>query len=128
MELATVAGTTARRRSRHLRDFAPPSMRHAAAMVAAELAASVSARTGTTQPAYRDAAGDTPQEGAATILVVDVDQATTITQHDADRRTRLVGDVSVCEQVAAHGGVEVDAAGARFAAAFSSVRCALLCA
>jgi class 3 adenylate cyclase len=71
---------------------------------------------------------DVPRDGTATILVADVDDATSTTEHDPGHWVRLLRDGSIREHIAKHGGIEMNAADTPFAVAFSSARNAILCA
>src|SRR5262245_3455465 len=122
MKLATVAGTAARSGGNHLR-VAPSPTHDAASIVAADRVAARAEKRW-----VHDAAGDPLLDGPATILVIDVDHAAATTEQEAERWTHMVQDASVREQVAAHGGSEIDGPGTLFAAAFPSARRALLCA
>jgi class 3 adenylate cyclase len=131
MELALLVGTSARRGAdRHLQGCVPSS-RHAQRVVAADVSASINARTRPTAPERPDVGSHTLPEGAVTILIVGADDATAANDHPGDRWKRSVlsaRGASVREQLAAHGGVQLEAAGAAFAAAFASPRRAVLCA
>ena len=130
MEIALLADMAARRvTDRHLHGPVGSSLGIAQEVVAAEVVVSANACMRPSGLQHHDASHDTLHEGAVTILVADVDDATATNERVRDRWTRSVPSVlhtALREQTAAHGGVEVAVAGAPFAAAFACARRAVL--
>ena len=132
MDLTHLVDTAARLGAdRHLRGCVPPSIGSVPDDLAAEASTVVDDDIGQTVPGHADVASAPLHDGAVTILVAVLDCPAAAGGHAGNRRPRSVlaaHGAAVRNQIAGHGGVEVEAAGAPLAAVFASPRRALLCA
>lgn len=111
---------------RHLRGHVPSLIGSLPADLAAEVSTVVDDDTGRTAPGHADVAWARLHDGAVTILVAAMDGPAATARRP--RSVLFAHGAAVRNQIAGHGGVEVEAAGASLAAAFASPRRALLCA